>query len=146
MDDEALERFMKFVDVSGECWLWTANKNKDGYGQFNFDGKQWLAHRLMYQHCYGFLTPGLVICHTCRNKCVNPDHLEEKTVKENCFDRLRDGTNCCGENHNKAKLTEEQVLEIRSRSTESKICLAKEFRVSRPEISHIIYRKTWKHI
>lgn len=147
MDEKALERFMKFVDVSGDCWIWTGSKSQAGYGQFRFDGKPWIAHRLMYLHCYGSLTPGLVICHTCRNRCVNPDHLEEKTEKENAADKIRDGTDARGEKCVMAKLTTEQVLEIRRLSTKFKQKkLSEDFGVSNQHISDIIQRKTWKHI
>ena len=146
MDEENLERFMKYVDVSGECWIWTGCKTRQGYGQITFDGKNWLAHRLMYLHCYGSLTPGLVICHTCRNRCVNPDHLEEKTEKENHADKLRDGTDNRGEKHNCSKLSKDQVLEIRNRHSEKLVDLAKEFGVSKSNITYIISRKIWKHV
>jgi len=146
MDEENLERFMKFVDVSGECWTWTGGKNTYGYGQITFDGKNWLAHRLMYLHCHGSLTPGLDICHSCRNKCVNPDHLEEKTKKENAADRVRDGTNPSGEKHGSSKLSKKQVLEIRRRSSEKQVDLAREFRVNFVTINDILSRVTWKHI
>lgn len=147
MDEVYQERFMKFVDVSGECWSWTGSKDKAGYGQFNFDGKQWLAHRVMYLHCFGSLTPGLDICHTCRNRCVNPEHLEEKTTKENMADKLRDGTDNRGEKNCRSKLTTEQVLEIRRLSTKFKQTkIARDFGVSRQLIHKIISRKVWTHI
>ena len=59
-------------------------------------------------------------------------------------DRRRDGTLPCGEKHGRAKLTEEQVREIRSRSGNSITALAKEYGVSQRSIYGIINGITWK--
>ena len=53
---------------------------KDGYGRWN--GK--LAHRLTYEATHGPIPSGLTLDHLCRNRrCVNPDHLEPVTNREN---------------------------------------------------------------
>ena len=45
MDDGTLRRFMAKVLVEEDgCWVWTAGKTEDGYGQF-FYGKNLRAHR-----------------------------------------------------------------------------------------------------
>ena len=147
MDEETLERFMKFVDKRDDgCWYWTGGEDKDGYGRFYFQGKTRYAHRLIYWHCYGELTKGLVVCHTCRNKCVNPEHLEEDTKSKNQLDRVRDNTDIRGEKNHKSKLTVEQVLEIRRRSNDNQKLLSEEFGVSSKNINLIINRTIWKHL
>ena len=140
---------MKYVDVvEGECWLWTGAKS-GGYGVFDVGGragKKWYSHRLMFLHHYGHLTPGLEVAHSCRNKCVNPEHLSEKTRKENCDDKLRDGTDSKGEKHGNARLTETQVRAIRQRIGQTQQQLADEFGVSKAQIGLIINNKRWQHI
>lgn len=65
------------------CWLWTACLVK-GYGQFYADGKRHYAHRMAYQMFRGLIPDGLQLDHLCRVRCcVNPDHLEIVTNKEN---------------------------------------------------------------
>lgn len=74
------ERFWAKVDKNGPggCWLWTAGTSK-GYGQF-LNG----AHRVSYEMLVGPIPEGLHIDHLCRVRaCVNPDHLEPVTRKEN---------------------------------------------------------------
>jgi hypothetical protein len=67
------------------CWLWTASiKRKDGYGRFRWDGKMKLAHRVVWSLLRSQIPGGLTIDHLCRNHaCVNPDHMEVVTLKEN---------------------------------------------------------------
>ena len=146
MDEKSLTRFMKNVDKTDSCWLWTGTKINVGYGRFCFQGKQWIAHRLMYLHCHGELINDMVICHTCRNKCVNPDHLEQKSQGENMNDRLRDGTDQRGEKHNRSKLTNEQVVDIRSRKNQTQQSIADEFGVHQTIIGRILRGKRWTHI
>ena len=141
MDEETLARFEKFLDTSGECWLWTGSCVR-GYGQFWFEGTTWLTHRLMYLHCYGELPEEpLIVRHKCKPKnCCKPEHLEPGTERENQLDRHRDGTMV------QAKLTVEQVLEIRKRSNENQRELAREFDVCLLTINRIINKKFWTHI
>lgn len=55
-----------------------------------------------------------------------------------------------GERHGRAKLTEAQVKEIRSRygwnSKDTYMSLANEFHVSLGTMSAILNRKTWRHV
>lgn len=74
------------ISSSNECWEWTGQLSKKGYGQANYQGKKGVgAHRVAW-----FLTEGaypqypMTLDHLCRNrKCVNPVHLEVVTDKEN---------------------------------------------------------------
>lgn len=80
----SIDEFWRRVDKSGECWLWTAHKANGGYGTFYFDKKLRSVHRLSYEWARGPIPDGLTIDHLCRNpSCVNPDHLEPVTMREN---------------------------------------------------------------
>jgi hypothetical protein len=86
LSPDAARRFWAKVDKTGAtgCWEWTAAKYKDGYGNFRFDEHNHRAHRLSYEYLVGPIPAGLVIDHLCRNiVCVNPDHLEPVTPREN---------------------------------------------------------------
>lgn len=68
----------------GGCWLWTAQLDKGGYGKVKLDGRPWMAHRAAYTLLVGPIPAGLTLDHLCRvRNCVNPDHLEPVTLKEN---------------------------------------------------------------
>ena len=61
----------------------TGGKNGD-YAVFCVNGKQTYAHRFSYEFYKGKIPDGFQIDHLCRKRdCVNPDHLEAVTQKEN---------------------------------------------------------------
>lgn len=87
------ERFWSKVDKTDTCWLWTAALVK-GYGRFTSDVRQMGAHRWSYEALVGPIPEGLTLDHLCRNpRCVNPDHLEPVTQRENVA-RIPRKTHC----------------------------------------------------
>lgn len=82
-----LERFLRRVPNHGEagkCWPWTGALTQ-GYGNLRVDGVAVGAHRFSWEHHNQRQIPdGLFIDHLCMNRaCVNPDHLEPVTNREN---------------------------------------------------------------
>ena len=80
------ERFVQKIrrDPDTGCWMWTGNVACHGYGHFKVKGKQKKAHRVAYELFKGKIGKGLDIDHLCSERsCVNPDHLEAVTAKEN---------------------------------------------------------------
>ena len=68
----------------GGCWLWPGHASRGGYVRASFDGVRWLVHRWAYQRFVASIPDGLVVDHLCRvRNCVNPEHLEAVTHKEN---------------------------------------------------------------
>ena len=84
------ERFWSKVNKQTDngCWLWTGEKLK-GYGRFRFwvaakKSKRVYAHRFAWEQVRGSIPDGMQIDHLCRvRSCVNPDHLEVVTPREN---------------------------------------------------------------
>jgi hypothetical protein len=83
------DRFFSKVQKTETCWIWTAYKNKKGYGQINSDGYNMKkAHRVSYEMHNGNIPDGLIVCHSCDNpSCVNPQHLWLGTDLQNAQDR-----------------------------------------------------------
>lgn len=82
----AIQRFEeKYIpEPNSGCWLWTGTVTYNGYGIFEVNGKKIRAHRFSYELHKGPIPDGLTIDHLCRVRCcVNPDHLEAVTMREN---------------------------------------------------------------
>lgn len=77
-------RFMAKVQIQATgCWLWTAARDRDGYGQFGDGGTMIRAHRWAYERFVGPIPHGMEINHLCRVRaCVKPEHLEPLTRAE----------------------------------------------------------------
>ena len=82
LNGSLLERFLLQIrPTEASCWEWAGNINVQGYGRITSVVS---AHRFSYQYFVGCIPADLVIDHLCRNtKCVNPDHLETVTPREN---------------------------------------------------------------
>lgn len=81
------QRFWSKVDGGDvtTCWLWTASKDRKGYGRFGITAKLTrFAHRWAYEQLIIEVPDGLVLDHLCRNtSCVNPWHLQPVTIAVN---------------------------------------------------------------
>lgn len=72
------------IRKNGDCWQWVGIVGNHGYGFVCREGRFFLAHRFCYAFYRGPIPNGLTLDHLCRFRaCVNPDHLEPVTIKEN---------------------------------------------------------------
>lgn len=91
--DELRQRFLAKVEKLGNCWLWQAACDPNGYGRFWYKDQMRLAHRVSYELFEGPIG-NLQIRHKCVNtSCVNPEHLELGTHADNMQDLAEAGTN-----------------------------------------------------
>lgn len=140
--------------TDSECWEWSGNREKSGYGNLYHEGKTLKAHRVAYMVANGCELPSSVLVrHGCDNPpCVNPSHLGQGSHQDNWDDMDRRGRVAgpitAGEGHFKAVLNSTQVLSIRDKSShgQSLGSLASEFSMSKSAIQQIVNRKTWRHI
>lgn len=79
------ERIRRYVEIDANgCWIWTAARNRGGYGIIGIELRSALAHRVSYEAFVGEIPNGLELDHLCRVRCcVNPQHLEPVTRYEN---------------------------------------------------------------
>lgn len=148
-----LER-IKF-DWATECWNWTEAKTADGYGRVSFYGKARSTHRLS-KYLFGHMNTKqfnnihAVVMHRCDNPaCINPHHLVVGTQLENIADRHRKGRSRNGSAVWSARMTEEDVRNIRleyKNSQRSAEELSLKYKISVAQIKAIAYKQKWKHI
>lgn len=142
------------------CWNWQGIVGWGGYGQMKLNGIMQSTHRLMWAIWNESRIPkGLVVRHKCidNRRCINPDHLEPGTQKENIGDAIRQGRFrvAVGVERRCSKLNAEQVRQIRSMrpfGTQSEAAqytyyrLAKMFKVRIGIIWQVVNNKTYKNI
>lgn len=152
------QRFIDKVRISPDgCWIWVGASVglEYDYGKFWLDGAYDKAHRASFRIFKGPIPPAMWVLHRCDvPRCVNPHHLFLGTRQDNVDDMMRKGRGGHSKNPQRgersalAKLTPQQVLEIRQRNAagESQGALAKEFSVGQPTIHKIIHKERWAHL
>lgn len=146
-----IERFVEKVGpvlLSG-CREWTGSCDSKGYGRFNVDNIPVPAHRVAWVIARGPIPDGLCVCHRCDNPpCVAEGCLFLGTQADNLADMRAKAREARGERNGAAKMTAQQVLEIRRRYAqgESQASLRREFGLTPNPMHAIVHRRTWRHV
>ena len=169
---ELIAKYWQRVDRQGpdECWPWLGSLLR-GYGQFYVGGERRYvrATHVGYEIAFGPLPEGKIVAHSCDHSwCHNDAHFRAWTQLENIEDRNRKGRQdhgpnaphhvplplrgaARGERCGRAKLTADQVREIRASYIPGKrgcgmTALAKKYGVHDYAIEMIVKRRSWKHV
>ena len=153
-----------FVDNRGRVWsrrrnwgkagsirLLTQSTDREGYPSVYLKGygKMWI-HRLIARAFLGPKPSGKrEVRHLDGNKENNsPWNLAWGTAKENAQDRILHGRTLCGSRHHQAKLTEDDIREIRRLRGEgvSRNAIAKKYSLHPGTIASIVARRAWRHV
>ena len=137
------------IETASGCWEYQGSTDKDGYGVITFGGDYFRTHVAMYT-AHGPIPIGMMVCHHCDNPpCCNPAHLFAGTAQQNTLDSHEKGRAAgqfkSGIHHTNAKLTVEQVKEIRSTPVYhgSGKFLALKYGVSRATIADVRNNKSY---
>lgn len=162
-----IEWFWSKVDRSGgpgACWPWTKCCAGGGYGFISLtkagERQYGVAHRVAYALTYPNVDISrLFICHHCDNPpCCNPAHLFAGTLSDNMRDCARKGRIANqqhperarrGERHPKAKLSEQDVRDVRLIHASGRVtgrALARLYGVSHTAMLNVLRGRHWKHI
>lgn len=159
---ERLQRNCIPIPFAG-CFVWCGALDNKGYGVINIGGGlARKAHRVSWSVFRGPIPPGMNVLHRCDMPCcINPDHLFLGTQADNVADMIAKGRDRKavgdnhssrlypelrrGENHSRARLSEKDILAIRSSPMGCRR-LAKLYGVTVTHINNIRSRKAWAHI
>jgi hypothetical protein len=157
-DAELIDCFWSLVDKNGplpekstgvksRCWPWLGSVTTNGYGRFKYEQRTRSVTRFAWKLKTGRDPGPLTISTHCQNKiCVR--HLFSRTRSD--LGKATGGHPALlGEDHPNARLTSEQVLQIRELYATGKFLqkdLAVRFNVSRPTLRRIVSRQSWRHL
>ena len=121
------------------------------YGVVQVNHRRVTAHRYAWELANGAIPNGLCVLHECDNpRCVNPKHLFLGTHDANNKDRAAKGRSAkmMGDRSPKAKITESQAIDIKSRlvSGTSPTIISRLLGIPYSLIYKIKEGKNWKHL
>lgn len=146
-------RFYQEVVVpydGNDCLIWPYGKDGKGYGRLHHEGRQHIVSRLICEEANGPPpTPKHEAAHSCGNGhlgCCAKSHLRWDTAAGNLADELIHGTRTRGERHFRAKLTADDVREIRRLWAGGAVLqreMAVKFNIRESSVTNIIARRSW---
>lgn len=128
------------------CQIWIGNTDDSGYGQIKVNGRVEKTHRIAWSLKNGPIPNGMQVLHKCDTPCCcNEQHLFLGSHDDNMDDMVSKGRarSVYGERNRHAKLTVEQVHEIRSDNRVHQV-IADEYGVSQVQISNIKRGVSWR--
>lgn len=136
------DEFWSKGERRGHCLIWTGRDRVGPYGSVYFGGRRWLVHRLAYHLAVAPVQTGIgVVRHRCDTPlCFEPECLVMGTTRDNIDDKVAKRRHRFGSAHPMAKLTDQQVEEIRHLNREGAMQkdLAQKFNVSTTQISRLV--------
>jgi hypothetical protein len=152
--DFSVESVKRFFDsilpvTESGCWIWDKHINKDGYGVYGANNKQYLAHRVSYTFHVGDIPNNFHVLHKCDvPSCVNPSHLFVGNDKDNMVDKKNKGRTNIGSKHPSAKTNEKEVKQIKLLLNKgySNSYIMNKYGLSKQIISNIKNKRTWGHV
>lgn len=148
--------FAKTAKADTGCVIWTGCVQRNGYGAVKIDHQKIDAHVASWRIANGGqpVPVGKLVMHSCDCRCcVNPDHLSIGTVSENMLHAHSDGRGedfkLKGEQCGSAKLTEDQVRQIRAMYVPLKFGyrkIARALKLNEPCVAAVCYGHSWKHV
>jgi hypothetical protein len=150
---------------SESCWVWNGAQFRKGYGNFYIPSIGNIgAHIVAYllAHPSELLNPDDCVLHGCDNPpCCNARHLFKGSKKDNTRDMMKKGRakfahniefargrQPKGEDHSHAKLTEADVIAIRTARANGigQKVLARLYGVRYQTIQAIDHKRSWSHL
>lgn len=138
----------------GQCIESSTGLTAQGYPRSTYLGRRYLTSRLicaLAANDHPDTIADKVVLHKCDNpSCINPEHLQLGTRRENIHDMIAKGRQrkASGESSGKAKLTQADAHVIRHKYSLGKVTsrqLGAEYGVSHSNILAIVTNKTWKN-
>lgn len=143
---KSFEFALSLIDTDEkDCIIWPFYRNSYGYGEFRFNNKNTIVSRFICSKVNGDRGNEFHASHVCGKGhlgCVNPNHLKWKTPKENSEDKKKHGTYLKGTQCFGAKITEIDVLDIRS-SKENAKSIAKTYGISVTQVYNVKSGESW---
>jgi hypothetical protein len=130
------------------CLIWPFSTTVRGYGTIRIGEKLFRVHRLMCEQEHGPApSPKHEAAHSCGNGskgCVSKQHVSWKTREGNAADRVLHGNSGRGEKNKQAKLTIENVEDIRRlRGIKTNREISAMFGISRGYVHHLQTGGKW---
>jgi hypothetical protein len=131
------------IDKNG-CWNCISHFKNNSYPMIRINYKSMKMSRYIYERFIEVIPEGLMIRHKCDNpSCINPEHLEVGTNKDNMDDMVKRNRSLKGDKCKRRKVTQLQVNEIRKDRRQYKP-IATQYGISVEQVTRIKNMLSWR--
>ena len=128
-----------------------STNSRTGHPMATINHKTQQVAKHIYEVCFCEIPEGKILRHKCDNpKCINPEHIEVGTVKDNQQDMKKRNRRfrAFGESNGNSILTTEKAIKIKKLINEGHRNkeIAEQFNISSRLISDIRHGNRWSHV
>lgn len=140
---------LEFTVSPQGCYLLNRSPSQR-YVVFRWRGEDLLAHRHIWEECFGEIPKGMCVCHKCDTpKCINPEHLFLGSHTDNMQDKCQKGRQAAGDTNGRSKLSSTKVEFIRANykpydATYGRRALSHLFGVDESTVDDAINYRNWR--
>ncbi|MCD2156028.1 HNH endonuclease [Rhodococcus cerastii] len=130
--DDKYSRVLEYFVNENNCHIFRLSaRDRNGYAVVKIDGKNWYAHRYVFEQKNGPVPAGMEVMHLCKNQrdCINPNHLKAGTHADNMAQIPEDRKNFCAVGHEQNRTNSYWFAD----SLICKICKAEKLAVRKDE-------------
>jgi len=105
-NEDKYSRVLEYFVNENNCHIFARSaRDRNGYAVVKIDGKNWYAHKYVYEQNHGPVPEGMEVMHLCKKQrdCININHLQSGSRADNMAQIPEDRKTFCVVGHQQTR-------------------------------------------